>query len=68
MTANGANLWEYASVSDKKFRNFDRCNFSIDAFQLISHHRKRLGPSPRSAVSFFYYGDTLLVNLGKKSM
>lgn len=66
MTANGANLQEYVSVSHKEFRDVSHCNFSIDAFQLIYHHRKHLGPSPRSAVSFFYYGDTLLADLGEK--
>lgn len=66
MTANGANLREYAAGSHIEFRDVSHCNFSIDAFQLIYHPKKHLGPSPRSAVSFFYYGDTLLVDLGKK--
>lgn len=66
MTANEANLQEYASVSHKEFRDVFHCNFIIDAFQLIYHHRKHLGSIPRSAVSFFYYGGTLIVDLGKK--
>lgn len=68
MTANEANLQEYVSVSHKEFRDVSNCNFSIDAFQLIYHHWKHLGPSPRSAVSFFYYGDTLPADLGKKKV
>jgi len=68
MTAKEANLWEYASVSHKEFRDVSHSNFSIDAFRLIYHHKKHLGPSPRSGVSFFYYDDTLLIDLGKKNI
>lgn len=65
MTASGANLQECASVTHKDYRDVSHCNFSIDAFQLIYHHGKHLSPRP-SAVLFFYYGDSLLVDFGGK--
>lgn len=46
MTASGANLQESASVTRKDYRDVSHCNFSIDAFQLIYHHKKHLSPSP----------------------
>lgn len=66
MTATGANLLECASVTHKDYRGISHSSFSIDAFQLIYHHRKHLTPSP-SAASFFRYGDTLLIDSGGKS-
>lgn len=54
MTASRANLQECASVAHKDYRDVSHCNFSIDAFQLIYHHRKHLSPSPSAFLLCWY--------------
>lgn len=67
MIANRTHLQNYNLASHKEIRDVFHCNFNVGAFWLIYHHKKYLGSSPRSAVSFFFYSGTLLVDLENKS-